>query len=446
MNVESWLAGIEPTSSRYAYALPGLPRPNCGRPTRRSTRRRGQMPTPTSSTGSPPPKRPRPTVDEDSVDPDNDAPPKTFEHMPDLDRTPRGSRTTTTWSHSEGSTSRSSGSRSPTKRLAALELASRPVVVNQIQRADRRMPAALRLMLDQLDRFQSRIGVVPGYLAREIEALAVDEGDYQYHFFNFEPHTFQPVGAMSVDPDISIDRVMEVFFAATECFNERHPEPTWNSHVHGPVFQLALGSILDKDSAAQPPDCADGSQKPDASTRVRAMPCTTARLIRHPHGAKMVDFCIFIDPRGEDAEKVQQIRTRLGHGHVNHTDFYPLRQRPLVLSAESKRPGEDYQNAQVQLGVWQAAQWALLEQLSRARSEALISFLPALIIQGHEWSFAATTKSGPQTVLWVKQPIGATDTVLGIFQIICALRHIASWARDTYWPWYRDEILGAAAL
>lgn len=63
----------------------------------------------------------------------------------------------------------------------------------------------------------------------------------------------------------------------------------------------------------------------------------------------------------------------------------------------------------------------------------MIPFLPAIIIQGHEWHFAATTRSGNTTVLWVKQPLGATDSILGIFQIVCALRHLAAWIRMSYW-------------
>lgn len=392
MNIASWLEGVLSVTSADEYPLQQQRSP--GRATLKRKIQGHQIPTPSSSTGAPHSKRPRPTAADGH---DNDGVPEIDDLLSDLDQTPRGPRSFTAWSQSDGTRSGSSGSRSPTKRLAALELSARPVVINQIQRADPRMPAALRDMLDELDLFQSRVGVVPGYLAQEIEAQPRVENNYQYHFFNFQPYTFQPADAVCVDPDISLDRVMEVFLAATECFNERHPEATWNSHVHGPVFQLALGTIINKDSAAPRPNPRDESRSLNPPLRVRAMPCTTARLVHYPHGAKMVDFCIFVEPQGEDADKVQEIRTRLGHS-INHTDFYPLRHRPLVLSAESKKPGEGYSNAQIQLGVWQAAQWALLEKLSSAGAETLIPFLPALVIQGHEWSFAATTKSGKQTV------------------------------------------------
>lgn len=256
------------------------------------------------------------------------------------------------------------------------------------------MPKELADMLDALDGFQSRVGIVPDYLAVDIEARAKEDRE----LYNFQPSKFYQANKNAADapvlhPDLSLDRVLEVFSAAIECFNEGHAEATWNTLVHWPVFQLALGPIEMSLGAAA--DRIPFQRRPAC---VRAMPCATARLQSRPYGAKMVDYCIFVEPQGEDAHQVDQIREI--QEYINHTDYSPLRRRPIVLSAESKKPGEGYKDAQIQLGVWQAAQWALLESMlaSRATHSTLIPFLPALIIQGHEWSFAATTKSGRHTV------------------------------------------------
>ncbi|KAI1505519.1 hypothetical protein F5X99DRAFT_415950 [Biscogniauxia marginata] len=313
----------------------------------------------------------------------------------DVARTPRGGRKAL--SNSDRTSSYSSTSRiSPTQRLAALEIATdKPVSVVQINGADTRMPEELKTMLNGLDGFQTRVGIVPGYLAAEIKARAKKDDN----FYNFHSSTFQQFDDTNVilNPKLSLDQVMGVFVAGKECVNENHPEANWNIDV-------------------------------------RAMPCATARLIGHTRGAKMVDYCIFVEPKGMMLEKIKELQEL--RQHINHTDFFPLQQRPIILSAMFKKPGESIQEAQVQLGVWQAVQWALLETLLAPRSMgaqlermtgqlAVISFLPALIVQGHEWYFAATTKSGKETLLWMKQTIGRTDTVLGIFQIIHALRYIA---------------------
>ncbi|KAI0904056.1 hypothetical protein F4823DRAFT_616386 [Ustulina deusta] len=426
MNIPLWLESIPPESLTDADLRQSQTR-------KRKRRVRRQVPTPMPSTAAdpnatppPPNKRRRPEHDDNDDIAD-----------PDADRTPRGRRVS---SNSDRTSSRSSGTSrtSPTKRLAHLEIAPvNPVLVTQISRSDTRMPTELATMLDALDGFQSRVGIVPDYLAVEIEARATENRE----LYNFQPSKFQHTNETAtvtpvLDPTLSLDRVLEVFSAAKECFNEGHAEAGWNTLVHWPVFQLALGPITGVAGAAE-----DRIQGQEHQVRVRVMPCTTARLQGRPHGAKMVDYCIFVEPQGEDAQQVDEIRE--AREYINHTDYLPLRRRPIVLSAESKRPGEGYKDAQIQLSVWQAAQWALLESLlaSRTTQPALIPFLPALIIQGHEWSFAATTKSGRHTVLWVKQAIGGTDTVLGVFQIIHALRYIAAWIRETYWPWYRRVIL-----
>ncbi|KAI1654250.1 hypothetical protein F4813DRAFT_382840 [Daldinia decipiens] len=437
MNISQWLDTIEPKALDQTdpRQLPET-----------FKRKRRQMHTPTTSEtqmdvaldvapdATPPIKRQRPNnpIDNDLY----------------MNRTPRA-RSGKAWSISDKTTSSrssvtSTSRTSPTKRLARLEVApENPVLVAQISRNDTRIPAELKAILGELDSFQSRVGIVPSYLGTEIDARA----EYDDNFYNFTPSTFEADSAATIsDPKLSLYEILKVFESARECLNEDHAEATWNTLVHWPVFELALGSIADVAEAANPvsaprdqAEC-ESRQQP---IRVRGMPCTTARLIDRTHGSKMVDYCIFVEPQAREATKIAQLRERFLY--INHTDYYPLRRRPIVLSAESKKPGENARNAQLQLSVWQAAQWAILEKMLSAGEEterpAAVPFLPALIIQGHEWHFAASTRFNNETILWIQQPIGATESILGIFQIVRALRHIAAWIRGTYWPWYRRAVL-----
>ncbi|KAI1117666.1 hypothetical protein F5Y14DRAFT_320234 [Nemania sp. NC0429] len=432
MDISSWLESVQPGTRTDTK-----PRQQESATNTRQRKSQPQTPTPTPSTAagpnirSPPPNKRRRAQHDDDNDGNDDNEPAD----PDTDRTPRGRATL---SNSDRTSSRSSGASriSASRRLARLELAPvNPVLITQIKWRDSRMPQELKDVLDSLEDLQSC--VVPDYLAKDIEARAKEDPE----FHNFRPSKFYQAnetttGAPTFHPDLSLDEVLEVFLAAEECFDENHAEAGWNSLVHWPVFQLALGPIKPPPGAAA--DIIQGQRHP---ARVRAMPCATARLQSRPYGAKMVDFCIFVEPQGADAEQVDQIREE--RDFINHTDYLPLRRRPIALSAKSTNPGEGYTDAQIQLSAWQAAQWALFESLlgSRATQNTLIPFLPALIIRGHEWFFAATTKSGRHTVLWVQKAIGATDSVLGVFQIIHALRYIAAWIREIYWPWYRRAIL-----
>ncbi|KAI1179467.1 hypothetical protein F4777DRAFT_532663 [Nemania sp. FL0916] len=330
--------------------------------------------------------------------------------------------------------------------LPWLEGVGPPVTVAQINRSDPGMPEELITILNTFDSFQSRAGIVPSYLRSSVEKRA----KWDDNFYNFRPTTFQNETTditTALDPGISLDRVLEIFFAANECFDEEHAETTWNTLVHWPIFQLALGAIVDAPKA--PPE-ENGTPEREHQIRVRAMPCTAARLKRRQDDKKMIDFCMFIEPQDEELKMLIELekRLRLDCG-INHTDYDPLIHRLIVLSALSMENVGVFKEEQVQLCVWQRAQWALLESLTeftnsggKDAARPMIPFLPALIIQGHDWSFAATTRSGKQTILWLKQDIGKTDSVLGIFQIVHGLRYIARWIRETYWPWYRQIISG----
>ncbi|KAI1284286.1 hypothetical protein F5Y07DRAFT_21 [Xylaria sp. FL0933] len=434
MNIISWLEAVDTAASRNADPQQ-LPETR-----KRRRQQQQQTPTPTASTTDspsallPPTKRRRP-------DGNN-------EGDVDLDRTPRA-RSGKALSISDTSSYSSNDSRiSPTRRLAKLELAPDcPISTQQIIRTDHRIPAELKAILRDLDSFQYRNGIVPEYLAAEIQTCAEHDDD----FYNFAPSTFERSdGATRLpvfSPQLSLHQILKVFKSARECLNEDHAEATWNTLVHWPVFELALGSIADVSerarSASVPGDGTEDQRRED-QIRVCGMPCTAARLIGRARGSKMADYCVFIEPGPDEAAKINELRERWEY--INHTDYNPLLRRPIVLSAESKKPGEGFKNAHLQLSVWQAAQWKFLLDLLAGESEgtqvpAAIPFLPALIIQGHDWYFAASTRFNNETILWIKQPIGATESILGIFQIIHALRHIAAWIRTTYWPWYKRAVL-----
>jgi hypothetical protein len=157
---------------------------------------------------------------------------------------------------------------------------------------------------------------------------------------------------------------------------------------------------------------------------VRFMPCTTAKILGTWRGSgagssKMIDFSFFIDPSGFDdtaVNAIESMRKSLPGLSINHTDYAPLHQRPIVLSIETKTTGHHLLDAEVQVGVWMAAHWQMLAGLARQQSpqsgtlgtntddgeamldQALPSFLPAIVVQGHEWHFIATTRTRECTV------------------------------------------------
>lgn len=136
---------------------------------------------------------------------------------------------------------------------------------------------------------------------------------------------------------------------------------------------------------------------------------------------KKVDFCIVLDPRSSPDEKDKAMADRIDQRRrtcpltsINHTDLDSLISRPIVVSIETKRDGGSLEQAQPQAGTWQSAHWNVLARLvagdgpdgTRELSSGsdgpdpldALPFLPAIIIQGHEWSLAATTRVGTKKV------------------------------------------------
>ncbi|KAH7019758.1 hypothetical protein EDB80DRAFT_870376 [Ilyonectria destructans] len=221
----------------------------------------------------------------------------------------------------------------------------------------------------------------------------------------------------------------------------------------------------------------------------------------------LIDFCIYIGPAFDQssvASTLQSVitnrRGNLPGAVLNHKDYRPLRERLIALSIETKKTGEGWDGATLQLGVWQSAHWSFLRQLvegqrrkkiakeaarrlalaeegarsvQQARQGAvegpdgdadstetnsqgqvepqepeiavrpypLPDFIPGIIVQGHDWDLVITTTDGQQTQLWQKVTIGTTNTSKGIYQIVYALQILRQWAQDVYWPWLRALII-----
>lgn len=42
-------------------------------------------------------------------------------------------------------------------------------------------------------------------------------------------------------------------------------------------------------------------------------------------------------------------------------------------------------------------------------------------------------------IIWSKTPMGSTDGIQGIFQIVAVLQRLAAWSAQSYWPFFWDR-------
>lgn len=134
--------------------------------------------------------------------------------------------------------------------------------------------------------------------------------------------------------------------------------------------------------------------------------------------SKNVDFCVYIDPAQASQQGVEtavrHLRRCLPEGSINHTDIPALQGRPIAVSIVTKLCTGHFENeAVLQIGTWQAAQWNMLSYLISLQQSpgeehqdedvlppvlASLPFLPAIIIHDHDWYLAATSREGRKTV------------------------------------------------
>ncbi|KAF5665551.1 hypothetical protein FDENT_12570 [Fusarium denticulatum] len=341
----------------------------------------------------------------------------------DPDRTPRAANlpppsstgSSASWSES-GEGSRST---SPKKQMLRLRLEERGLECRQLN-VDT-APPVIASLLDTIQEIGSRIEILP---ARMKSAILESPflGGQNARLWRF---AFKEEGDDTLPGRVPLpEEIVQICNYARRCHDTNHEEAAWNMEVHHRLLQAIL-------------------REPDASAAasLNFTSCTTARPHRRfvPYSltAKMIDFCLYLNP----------------------TDFAPLQLSPIVLSIETKRPGKELDAAQLQMGVWHAAQWSFLRSVigltpqpltaeeeilrNQKANEVLgqLGFIPGIIVQGHRWLFVFSTLEGHKTVLWTERQFGTTQSILDTYAVVAGIRELARWARDVYVPWFRANVL-----
>ncbi|KPM34474.1 hypothetical protein AK830_g12100 [Neonectria ditissima] len=333
-------------------------------------------------------------------------------------------------SASQSIQSQPSGRSSPSKQMAALELDPGGINTRALSLVDPRLPPALSSLLKELERCHIGIGVISSSLQAEIDKQTEDNprlGIFATFMFA------APADRDQFGPTLSLDDAVHLVQEATECQVTMQSEVGWNMMVHYPLLFKAIHG--------------QGRQ----NQLVDIAPCTTARLIKEylptNSQAKTVDFCIYLTAELNDAARdaTERLRRVLPCNVINHTEFFPLRDRPIAVSIETKKKGGSQSvTAELQLGTWHAAQWKFLEDLVARSGGSFdgLPFLPAVIVRGHDWSFVATTREGPKTVLWLEKGFGSTTSPLDVYKTVWGIQRLARWAKEVYWPWFMKNALG----
>ncbi|RMZ82705.1 hypothetical protein DV738_g1463, partial [Chaetothyriales sp. CBS 135597] len=359
----------------------------------------------------------------------------------DVDPTPRAAaRKTPSLASSRetkttaSSSSYASGTSSPAKHFRAIALQQDGIERRILEKAAHGMPDQLTLLLRDLENVANGIGIISTEHKSSIETQAAADPTLP----SFPSYMFDATTAReSLGPTPPLEAVLGMARWAKHCIKTDAHEDTWNAYVHFPLLCLAVyGSYHQK------------------SQLMNVEMCTRADIIqeyRHlPIPSKRVDFVLHCSPSlsgdGATASAIDRVRESRPLLSINHTDLSCLISSPICTSIETKRQYGDGHKAELQIGVWHAAQWKMLSQITRPKAEAC-AFLPGVIISGHEWRFIATTVEGGQkTVLWTDYLFGSSSDAVGIYKIIHGIQYLLRDGRERYWPWFRENALAHSTL
>ncbi|KAH8744668.1 hypothetical protein F5883DRAFT_439679 [Diaporthe sp. PMI_573] len=225
----------------------------------------------------------------------------------------------------------------------------------------------------------------------------------------------------AIGPTPSLADVLGILHEAHRAYDKMLDEAGWNASVHYPLLKLAIHGTLTK------------RRKVLVDFEI-----TTAGSIAEYHHVNTtttnkVDFVLVLEPSADPinpaaaVSEIDQLRSRRPCLSINHTAFEPVLRCPIAVSIETKRPGAGDEVATVQAGIWAAAHWTILQSFTAIDGKCQLPdhlFLPTLVVVGHDWSLAATTRCKTKTSVWSDFPIGDTRTVLGIYRIIWALQRL----------------------
>lgn len=136
---------------------------------------------------------------------------------------------------------------------------------------------------------------------------------------------------------------------------------------------------------------------------------------------------------------------------INPVDEEPIDDAPICLSIATHSSGNDYMEALGQMNAWLTAQWTRLRELVEdSDAETHLNglfYLPGVVVEGHDWYFVAATQEKLaadeyRTIMWGRIHFGSTETLEGVYRIICVIHRLVDWADGTYWPWLVKNVLG----
>lgn len=241
-------------------------------------------------------------------------------------------------------------------------------------------------------------------------------------------------------------KVRNIFAEAAEASTMMKGESAWNAQVHYPILELALSSIPSTRAETianaqiiktfRPKSQGQGwsSASSSAASSNTSILSDDTKTYTEPESSsvhKLVDFALVLIPDAALEDKITRFFANQEYPTVNQTLYDALSRRPAPVFIETKTSAGMINRSHVQLGIWTAAWYQRLRAVQSTKDPIAI---PVIQVHGNVWSvmFAKDDKNK------ISERIGDTATLVGIYQLLTALRVIGKWIDTTFQAWFSD--------
>jgi len=291
--------------------------------------------------------------------------------------------------------------RSPVKTISDMSLLDKPCVSMSWSEASKAgvldIETGLRRDLEEIS--QNDRPVVPRSVENDLRALLGDD-------FYIPSRVFGDLGHDLKKATREFNTVQDIVEEADRCVSRRCCEAQWNAEVHSRVLKLALSPFAGRAEY----DCITSAAPLDdlvptvGNTRVQT---------------KYIDYSIQLVPTSSAFQNAirerlrQQLQDDVGTSSarsaaggsptnpptINQSGYFPIHDRPLAISIETKTPEAGEGGALAQLAVWISCGHRRVYQLTGTNAETLkLPSLPVLRVVGHAWTLGFAIDMGDKIV------------------------------------------------
>ncbi|KAF4979686.1 hypothetical protein FZEAL_4145 [Fusarium zealandicum] len=345
--------------------------------------------------------------------------------------------------------------RSPSKRhttTASLKLLDPPIHVVNPPDLTAALPADVQPLFDELYMVIEKQAILPPNLKRIMGADAIKHA-------RVLPSMWQGNDDPEQDEELRQQhtQIQNILAEAAEATTMTKGESAWNAQVHYPILKLALSSIsstraetitnaqIIKDFRPRSRDQGWSSVSSSAASSQSSILSDDTGTWAEPESSvhKMVDFALVLIPDDTLEGKIKGFLTKQQNPTINHTMYDALSQRPAPVFIETKTSAGVVDRSHVQLGIWTAAWFQRLRAVKSTKGPIAV---PVIQVHGNVWT-AMFAVDGKDKILLLDQSvrIGDTATLLGLYQLLSALRVIGKWINTTFQTWLGEFLDGVPA-